>query len=80
MSSNLLRYQCGVECAVCLSMQPDDDSCENTVLLEDSGKCGSIRTCDVDTVTDDTRAQVKDVTVDMQLLLRGLCRFRKTKV
>ena len=24
--------------------------------------CGSVRTCDVDTVTDDTSAQVKDVT------------------
>ena len=36
--------------------------CENTVLLETQGPCGSVRSCGVDTVTDDTGAQVKDVT------------------
>ena len=30
--------------------------------FETQGPCGSVRTCDVDTVTDDTCAQVKDVT------------------
>ena len=36
--------------------------CENTVLLETQEPCGRVRTCDVDTVTDDTGAHVKDVT------------------
>ena len=38
------------------------DKCENTVLLETQGPCGSVRKCGADTVTDDTCAQVKDVT------------------
>ena len=36
--------------------------CENTVLLETQEPCGRVRTCDVDTVTDDISAQVKDFT------------------
>ena len=36
--------------------------CENTVLLETQGPCGSVRECSADTVTDDTDAQVEDVT------------------
>ena len=36
---------------------------ENTVLLETQGPCGSVRTCDVETVTGDTSAQVKEVTL-----------------
>ena len=39
-----------------------DDKCENTVLLETQLPCGSVRKCGADTVTDDTSAQVKDVT------------------
>ena len=41
--------QCGVKC-------------ENTVLHETQGPCGSVRKCGADSVTDDTRAHVKDVT------------------
>ena len=37
-------------------------TCENTVLLETQGACGSVRECSADTVTDDTGAQVEDVT------------------
>ena len=37
--------------------------CENTVLLETQVPCGSVRRCRDDTVTDDTRAQVKGVTL-----------------
>ena len=36
--------------------------CERTVLLETQGPCGSVRECSADTVTDDTSAQVEDVT------------------
>ena len=36
--------------------------CKNTVLLQNQGPCGSVRTCNVDPVTGDTSAQVKDVT------------------
>ena len=36
--------------------------CEITVLHETQGPCGSVRKCSADTVTDDTRAHVKDVT------------------
>ena len=38
------------------------DKCENTVLLETQGPCERVRECSADTVTDDTGAQVKDVT------------------
>ena len=38
------------------------DKCENTVLLETQGPCESVCECSADTVTDDTIAQVKDVT------------------
>ena len=37
------------------------DKCGNTVLLETRGPCESVRECSADTVTDDTNAQVKDV-------------------
>ena len=36
--------------------------CENTVLLETQGPCGSVRECCADTVTDGTGAQVEDDT------------------
>ena len=36
--------------------------CENTVLLETQGHCGSVRECSADTVTYDTGAQVENVT------------------
>ena len=36
--------------------------CENTILLETEGPCGSIRECSADTVTYDTGAQVENVT------------------
>ena len=36
--------------------------CENTVLLETQGPCGSVRECSGDTVTYDTCAQVENVT------------------
>ena len=36
-----------------------DDKCENTVLLETHGPCGSVRKCSGDTMTDDTSAEVK---------------------
>ena len=36
-----------------------DDRCENTVLLETQGPCGSVRRCRDDTVTHDTSVQGK---------------------
>ena len=36
-----------------------DDKCENTVLLETQGPCGSARRCSDDTVTHDTSVQGK---------------------
>ena len=36
--------------------------CENTVLLETQGPCGSVRESSADTVTYDTSAQVENVT------------------
>ena len=36
--------------------------CENNALLDIQGPCGSVRECSADTVTDDTGAQVDDVT------------------
>ena len=62
MSDDPFRYQCGGSaqcadrCKLCSVM------CQNTVLLETQGLCGSVRECSADTVTDDTGAQVEDVT------------------
>ena len=54
---------CVVECAVCESVQPDVmTNVKTPFCLRLKGPCGSVRTCHVDTVTDDTGAQVKDVT------------------
>ena len=50
------------ECAVCSSVQPDGDKCENTVLLETRRPCESVRKCGADTVTDDTSVRVENVT------------------
>ena len=36
--------------------------CESTVLLETQRPCESVRKCSADTVTDDTRARVENVT------------------
>ena len=50
-------------CAVRQSVHPDVMTTVKTPFsLETQGPCGNVRTCDVDTVTDDTSAQVKDVT------------------
>ena len=63
MSSNLLRFQCGSSVQCANSVQPDVmTSVKTPFCFETQGPCGSVRTCDVDTVTDDTSAQVKDVT------------------
>ena len=54
-----LRHQCG-ECAQCaIGETRRGDTCENTVLLETQGPCGSARRCSDDTVTHDTSVQGK---------------------
>ena len=46
--------------------------CENTVLHETQGPCGSVRKCSADTMTDDTGAHVKGVTpVSLGVTLAG---------
>ena len=51
------------ECAVCRSVQPDVVTHVKTPFcFETQGTCESVRTCDVDTVTDDTSARVENVT------------------
>ena len=63
MSGNLLRFQCGSSVQCANSVQPDVMTYVKTSFcFETQGPCGSVRTCDVDTVTDDTSAKVKDVT------------------
>ena len=50
-------------CAVVKSVRPDVmTNVKTPFCVETPGLCKSVRTCDVDTVTDDTSAQVKDVT------------------
>ena len=52
--------------------------CENTVLLETQGPCGSVRECSADTVTDDTGALVENVTpVTLGVTFAGV--FQKKK-
>ena len=62
MSSNLLRYQCGLSAQCADRCNPMWCGMWKHRFLGTQGPCGSERTCDVDTVTDDTSAQVKDVT------------------
>ena len=52
-----------------------DYKCENTVLLETQGPCGSVRKCSADTVTDDTSAQVQNVTRFLDLDMFRLALF-----
>ena len=55
MSSNLIHYQCGLSAQCAIGATRCDDPCENTVLLETQGPCGSARRCRDDTVTHDTK-------------------------
>ena len=55
-----------VECAVCSPVQPDVmTSVKTPFCFETQRPCGSVHTCIVDTGTDDTSAQVKDVTLSV---------------
>ena len=56
MSSDLLRYQCGLSAQCVNRCNRCDDKCENPVLLETQGACGSARRCRDDTATHDTSA------------------------
>ena len=53
-SNNLLRVR-----SVRIGATRCDDTCENTVLLETQGPCGSVRKCGARTATDATSVLVK---------------------
>ena len=58
---------------------PCGDKCENTVLLETQGPCGSVRKCSAGTASDDKSAQVK-MSQELFACVRVSCETRKLKL